>query len=89
MRLREYLATNMEADHLVYKDVFRQATRRGLMSFESCERWFEYRDKRNSTSHDYGEGFAETTLTLLPVFIEEARHQATIIQRCNHEGTDV
>lgn len=80
MRLRQYFASNLEADRLSFKDVFRHAARRGLLSIQSCERWFDYRDNRNNTAHDYGEGFAETTLKLLPVFIDDARHLASVIQ---------
>ena len=80
MRLRQYFASNLEADRLSFKDIFRHAARRGLLSIQSCERWFDYRDNRNNTAHDYGEGFAETTLKLLPVFIDDARHLASVIQ---------
>ena len=37
------------------------------------ERWFEYRDNRNDTAHDYGLVFAETTLKLLPTFLADAK----------------
>ena len=37
------------------------------------ERWFAYRDNRNSTAHDYGLGFAEETLKLMPEFLHDAR----------------
>ena len=80
MRLREYFATNLQADRLTFKDVFRYAARHGLLSAESCERWFTYRDNRNDTAHDYGEGFAEQTLKLLPGFIADARELAHVIQ---------
>ena len=85
MRLRDYFASNLESDRLIFKDVFRHATRHGLLSVESCERWFEYRDNRNSTAHDYGEGFAETTLNLLPIFIEDARHLASVVEGGNQD----
>jgi len=32
------------------------------MTLEEVERWFAYRDNRNDTAHDYGEGFANETL---------------------------
>ena len=80
MRLREYFATNLQADRLTFKDVFRYAARHGLLTAESCERWFEYRDNRNDTAHDYGEGFAEETLKLLPGFIADARELASVVQ---------
>ena len=43
------------------------------------ERWLRYRDNRNDTAHDYGEGFAETTLKLLPGFIVDARALVEIV----------
>ncbi len=89
MRLRDYFSSNFEADRLVFKDVFRHAARRGILSLESCERWFEYRDNRNNTAHDYGEGFAETTLRLLPSFIDDARDLASIVASANQgDGND-
>ena len=38
-----------------------------------------YPDNRNDTAHDYGEGFAETTIGLLEQFIPDARELARII----------
>ena len=71
--LKPYLATAKEADRLTFKDVFRTAARHGLLSPDAVERWFKYRDNRNTTAHDYGEGFAEETLVLLPDFVSDAR----------------
>ena len=34
----------------------------------------------NDTAHDYGEGFAETTLKLLPDFITDAKALADVIE---------
>ena len=87
MRLRQYFASNLEADRLSFKDVFRHASRRGLLSIQSCERWFGYRDNRNNTAHDYGEGFAETTLKLLPIFVDDARHLASVIQGVDQDAS--
>ncbi len=70
--LKPYFSTSGAVDRLTFKDVFRHAARHGLMSVEEVERWFAYRDNRNDTAHDYGERFAEETLTLLPGFVEDA-----------------
>ena len=35
---------------------------------------------RNGTAHDYGEGFAETTLKLLPDFVADAKALADVIE---------
>ena len=37
------------------------------------------RDNRNDTAHDYGEGFAEATLKLLPRFVDDAGRLADVI----------
>ena len=71
--LKSYTGNPREVDALTYKDVLRHAGRHGLMSVEAVARWFAYRDNRNSTAHDYGVGFAEDTLKLLPGFIADAR----------------
>jgi len=38
-----------------------------------------YRDNRNDTTHDYGEGFAEGTLRLLPGFIVDAKRMLSVL----------
>nr|VFJ58681.1 MAG: Nucleotidyltransferase substrate binding protein like [Candidatus Kentron sp. FM]VFJ59573.1 MAG: Nucleotidyltransferase substrate binding protein like [Candidatus Kentron sp. FM]VFK14829.1 MAG: Nucleotidyltransferase substrate binding protein like [Candidatus Kentron sp. FM] len=71
--LKPYFASSRAVDRLSFKDLFRHAAKHDLMSVEAVERWFIYRDNRNTTAHDYGEGFAEETLGLLPQFIFDAR----------------
>ena len=78
-RLRPYFASNRQADRLTYKDRFRYAARYALIPVESAERRFQYRDNRNDAVHDYGEGFAEITLKLLPQFIADAKTLARVI----------
>ena len=85
MRLRPWFAGNRQADRLTFKDVFRHAARRGLIDAPACERWLRYRDNRNETAHDYGEGFAEATLKLLPDFIADARALADEIERAGDD----
>jgi len=60
-------------DRLFFKDIFRQAAKHGLLERDEVERWFEYRDNRNNTVHDYGEKFANETLKLLPQFVLDAK----------------
>ena len=79
-RLATYFSSNRQADRLPFKDIFRHAARHGLMDAEATERWLVYRDNRNDTAHDYGEGFAEQTLKLLSDFIADARVLADMIE---------
>ncbi len=79
-RLAPFFASNLQADRLAFKDLFRHAARHGLMDPESLEHWFHYRDHRNDTAHEHGEDFAEATLRLLPAFIVDARSLADMIE---------
>lgn len=78
--LKEYGALPREVDALIWKDVFRTAAKHGLMSDDEMKRWFAYRDNRNNTAHDYGLGFAEETLRLMPSFVEDVRRLETTVR---------
>ena len=68
---------------LVFKDIFRHAVLHSIIDADSCERWMQYRDNRNSTAHDYGVGFAQDTLKLLPQFIIDAKNIIIAINNQN------
>jgi nucleotidyltransferase substrate binding protein (TIGR01987 family) len=71
--LRDFGPGATRVSMLPVKEVLRQAATHGLLELAAVERWFQYRENRNSTAHDYGEGFARETLVLLPAFIADAR----------------
>ncbi len=80
--LKAYGGSPKAVDELFYKDVLRHAGKHGLLTPEAIERWFAYRDNRNSSAHDYGEGFAKETLLLMPGFMADARSlQAALSER--------
>ena len=81
--LAAYSASNLEVDRLVFKDVFRHAAKHGLLDDKAAERWFDYRDTRNKTAHQYGKDYAEATLKQLPTFIVDARVLADAIETVN------
>jgi hypothetical protein len=54
---------------------------RSIITAEMCERFLEYRENRNNTAHDYGVNFAEKTLVLLPVYINDAKQLAAAIKQ--------
>ena len=70
--LKDYVGSPKTVDGWVFKDVLRHAAKHGLMTSDELERWLAYRDARNSTAHDYGEGFAEHTLGLIRHFQADA-----------------
>ena len=84
-RLAAWFASNRQADRLHFKDLFRHAARHTLIAPDTAERWLRYRDNRNITAHDYGENFAELTLSLLPAFIADAKALAGMIERTNDD----
>lgn len=77
--LKPYFASPKLVDNLNFKDVFRHAAKHDLISLEAAERWLVYRDNRNDTAHDYGEGFADETLALLSQFIVDAKQLTEVI----------
>lgn len=77
--LREFGHGARKLNDLPIKDVLRLAASHGLMSIEAVERWFAYRDNRNNTADDYGEGFAKETLVLLPAFLDDVSELAGVL----------
>jgi nucleotidyltransferase substrate binding protein (TIGR01987 family) len=86
--LKVYTGNPREIDGLYFKDLLRRAAKHGLMTTVEVERWFTYRDNRNNTAHDYGVGFAEETLKLLPGFIEDAHNLENILREKLGSGND-
>ena len=82
--LEPYFHSSKEVDKLYFKDLFRHAVLRSLITDEVCERWLEYRDNRNNTAHDYGVNFAKETLILLPSFIADSLQFAEMIKEQNN-----
>lgn len=78
--LKLYVGSPREVDKLVFNDLFRYANKYGLLDNDAVDRWLEYRANRNSTAHDYGEQFAESTLKLLPDYLVDLRSLAHIMQ---------
>lgn len=81
--LKPYFHSSKAVDQLVFKDVFRHAVLRNIITFDEGERWMQYRDSRNNTAHDYVINFAEETLLFLPQFILDAKELVTSIRQLN------
>lgn len=78
--LKPYFHTNKAVDRLLFKDIFRQAGIYGLITIDEVERWLQYIDNRNSTSHDYGESLANETLVLIEQFIADTKKIAEVVE---------
>ncbi|MFN7835414.1 MAG: nucleotidyltransferase substrate binding protein [Burkholderiaceae bacterium] len=79
--LKAYGGAPREVDKWVFNDVLRHAGKHGLMDAATVERWLTYRANRNNTAHDYGAGFANDTLKLLPAYLQDVRALAPEIQK--------
>ncbi len=87
--LRDFGHGGKKLDATPVKEILRLSATHGLMTLEEVERWFAYRDNRNSTAHDYGEGFAKETLVLPPDFITDAKTlESTFRARFDKESND-
>lgn len=78
--LKLYEGNPREADRLVFNDVLRHAGKHGLLDRAGVERWLAYRANRNTTAHDYGTGFANDTLKILPAYLKDVRELAERLQ---------
>ncbi|MDR2869084.1 MAG: nucleotidyltransferase substrate binding protein [Deferribacteraceae bacterium] len=76
-----YFASRSAVDALVFKDIFRSAAQHSLLRSIEVERWLKYRDNRNNTAHNYGESFAQDTLSIIDDFIVDAKNLKTLIDK--------
>jgi hypothetical protein len=67
-------------DGLVFNDVLRHSGKHGVLDQAAVARWLTYRANRNNTAHDYGVGFANNTLVLLPAYLLDVRAMAVKLQ---------
>ena len=79
--LKNFEANPRTVDGWVFNDVLRHAGKHGLLGSEQVERWLTYRANRNNTAHDYGEGFANDTLQLLPTYVQDVHALAAAMQK--------
>jgi len=77
--LRPYFASKKASDELYFKEIFRHASKHGLIDNDAVERWFKYRDNRNNTAHDYGVNFAQDTLALIEDFLSDVKNLKKVI----------
>ncbi|OGX90201.1 nucleotidyltransferase substrate binding protein [Hymenobacter coccineus] len=79
--LRDYVTSTRELAEMPFKNVLRQAAQHGLLSLEAVDRWFNYRDLRNTSAHEYGQNFAEKIIVALPDFIQDADAVLTTLRQ--------
>lgn len=79
--LKAFGSSSRSVDGLVFNDVLRHAGKHALLDEAAIERWLAYRANRNNTAHDYGEGFANVTLRLLPSYLDDLRALAAALQK--------
>ena len=75
-------AGDSNADSLTRKDLFREAARVRLI--EDADKWFEYHEARNRTSHTYDAEVAEEVYEAAKTFAIDARRLLTALEA--HHG---
>ena len=69
-QLEQELPNPAEVDGYSYRHLFRVGAERGLV--QDVEAWFDYRERRNITSHTYDEEKAARVFDALPAFAGHA-----------------
>ena len=72
-RLALFFPSNLQADRMAFRDLFRYASQHGLLDTGAAERWLQYRDHCDDAENKYGKVFTAATTKILPVFIADAR----------------
>lgn len=78
-KITPYFSSKKAVDKLTFKDMFRYAHKYSLLTENETARWMKYRDNRNSTAHDYGQKFADETLTLISEFLVDVKNLKKVI----------
>ncbi len=81
--LAAYFSSNLKADRLKFRDLFRHAAHHDLMDTAAVERWLGYRASCDDTEEEFVRKFANTTVKMLPTFIDDAKALADMIDRAN------
>jgi len=63
--------TTRHLEQTPVKELLRMAAQHGLVSLDEVERWFEYRNARNSTAYEYGEAFVAHTMAMMAAFLTD------------------
>lgn len=79
-KLTPYFSSKRAVDELTFKDLFHYTNKHSLLNEQEVERWFKYRDNRDSTAHDYGKQFAQETLILVEDFIKDTERLIQVIK---------
>ena len=82
--LKRYLSENSTLIELSIKNVFREGAKLGMI--DHLDKWFEYLEARNLTSHTYSEKTAEATYQAAKEFITDATILLTNLKK-NNENT--
>lgn len=83
-QLEQELPNQSEVDGFSYRQIFRIGAERGLV--EDVEAWFDYRERRNITSHTYDEEKAARVFEALPAFAGHAGELLTRLkERAGHQ----
>lgn len=73
--IKRYIEQEMplseKVDQLNYRDLLRVALEMGLINH--IDRWFQYREARNQTSHTYDEDKAQAVYNILSDFLQKAQ----------------
>ena len=78
-KIAPYFATKKALDALTFKEIFWHAHKFSLITEDEVKRWMKYRDNRNHTAHDYGQSFAEETLSLVKDFLVDVKELQKVI----------
>lgn len=71
--VKGYGVPALRVESMYVKDLLREAAGHTLITPEAVERWYDYRDSRNESAHDYDLGSVNEIFELLPDYLQDVR----------------
>ena len=82
--IKRWLKENIgdaSVERITQRNIFRLGAENQLIS--DSERWMEYHEARNSTSHTYNEDAAENVFTEATEFVHDAKQLLSVLEERN------
>lgn len=82
-QIEQEFPTPSEVDRLSFRDLLREGAERGMIT--DVEKWMDYREQRNITSHTYDEQKAESVYESALSFYDDAKALLDELERRNSD----
>ena len=85
-QIEQEFPTPSDVDRLSFRDLLREGAERGMIA--DVEKWMDYREQRNITSHTYDEDKAKSVYESALSFYDDAKALLSELERRNSNRSE-